>query len=79
MTTSRVTDLTADHEYVLALCAADPQLATLIRLVGDLPFKISDDPFSSLVLSIVGQQLSAKAASTIRPKCSLSSPSAAWT
>ncbi|MBB6673253.1 DNA-3-methyladenine glycosylase family protein [Cohnella nanjingensis] len=68
MTTSRVTELNADHDYVLALCAADPHLAKLIGLIGDLPFKISDDPFSSLVLSIVGQQLSAKAAATIRSR-----------
>jgi DNA-3-methyladenine glycosylase II len=47
---------------------ADDRLAWLIDRVGELTIVLNPDPFQSLALSIVGQQLSVKAASTIRER-----------
>ncbi|WP_155590032.1 DNA-3-methyladenine glycosylase family protein [Lysinibacillus cavernae] len=43
----------------------DPQLAKLILLIGENSLDLKEDRFSALVRSIIGQQLSVKAASTI--------------
>lgn len=44
---------------------SDPVLAQLIEKVGDIEINLREDYFASLVRSIVGQQISVKAASTI--------------
>jgi len=50
----------------LALASADPVMADLIAQVGSVEFQpMRGDRFSVLVRSVVGQQLSGKAASTI--------------
>ena len=50
---------------LLTLQTNDPQLAKLIGLIGEISFDIRQDRFSALIGSIIGQQLSVKAASTI--------------
>ena len=50
---------------IRTLRAADPRLAAVIDELGPLDLAPSDDPFRSLAESIVYQQLSLKAASTI--------------
>ncbi|WP_068620787.1 DNA-3-methyladenine glycosylase family protein [Paenibacillus tuaregi] len=50
----------------LALSSADPRMGLLIRFIGDLEIRIESDPFVSLVRSIISQQISVKAAATIR-------------
>ncbi|MFD0695106.1 DNA-3-methyladenine glycosylase family protein [Paenibacillus sp. GCM10027628] len=57
------------------LSQADTKLASLIRLVGDLSIIPSSNPFESLVMSIISQQLSAKAAATIKSRVKLVLPS----
>lgn len=57
-------DLYSDS--AVALSISDPKLKKLISLVGNLELNSNRDYFASLVTSIMGQQLSAKAASTIR-------------
>ncbi|MFC0212325.1 hypothetical protein ACFFK0_07600 [Paenibacillus chartarius] len=52
-------------ERVLALGLADPRLAMLIGLIGELTITGRRDPFQSLVRALIGQQLSVKAAATI--------------
>ncbi|WP_433944435.1 DNA-3-methyladenine glycosylase family protein [Paenibacillus sp. SN-8-1] len=49
-----------------ALTASDPRLGELIRRIGALDIRVEDDPFVSLVRSIISQQISVKAAATIR-------------
>ncbi|MBD0382095.1 DNA-3-methyladenine glycosylase family protein [Paenibacillus sedimenti] len=63
------------HPAVDFLCQADEQLATLIGLVGDLSITPSSNPFESLAMSIISQQLSAKAAATIKSRVRLVLPS----
>ncbi|UKS25788.1 DNA-3-methyladenine glycosylase [Paenibacillus sp. HWE-109] len=57
-----------EHPAILALSQADPKLAQLIRLVGELTLMPSSHPFESLAMSIISQQLSAKAAATIKSR-----------
>jgi DNA-3-methyladenine glycosylase II len=57
--------LTAEHKGIQFLSQADPELAKLITLIGDFTINIREDRFCSLVKSIIGQQLSVKAAATI--------------
>jgi len=47
------------------LCVSDPKLRGLINLVGDYTLRLRTNYFSSLTRSIIGQQLSIKAARTI--------------
>ena len=58
-------ELTIDCNAVAGLKTADPKLAGLIALVGELTIPLRTEYFASLVRSIIGQQLSVKAASTI--------------
>ncbi|OCT16486.1 hypothetical protein A8709_02070 [Paenibacillus pectinilyticus] len=53
---------------MIALSQADPKLARLITLIGELTLTPSDRPYESLVMSIISQQLSAKAALTIKTR-----------
>ncbi|WP_239551566.1 hypothetical protein [Paenibacillus elgii] len=57
--------LNSDDERISYLCRNDAKLAALIALIGELTFNVRSSHFESLVLSIVGQQLSVKAAATI--------------
>jgi len=58
---------TAAAEAKLAL--ADPRLAELIERIGPCPLgTLRRDPFDALVVAIVGQQLSTKAAATLRER-----------
>lgn len=50
------------------LANRDEKLGVLFRLVGDVEFQPRGRPFESLVLSILGQQLSVKAAATIKKR-----------
>lgn len=54
-----------DSEPVRCLHLRDHRLARLIDLVGDVAVDLRGTPFSALVRSIVGQQLSGKAAASI--------------
>lgn len=63
-----------EHPAILALCEADDRLACLIRLVGELTLTASSSPFESLAMSIISQQLSAKAAGTIKARVKLIVP-----
>ncbi|WP_276351380.1 DNA-3-methyladenine glycosylase family protein [Cohnella caldifontis] len=45
---------------------ADERMGWLIDRVGELTIRLTADPFESLAMSIVGQQLSVKAAAVIR-------------
>jgi len=69
-----IVHLNNEHPAINALCQADSKLATLIRLVGDIALKPSVNPYESLVMSIIAQQLSAKAASTIQARVRLVVP-----
>ncbi len=53
----------ADH-----LAANDPALANIIRSTGLAEFEPHADYYAALVNSIIGQQLSVKAASTIKQR-----------
>lgn len=65
---------TKRHPAITALTGADSKLASLIELVGDLTLTPSYKPFESLVMSIISQQLSAKAAATIKARVKLILP-----
>ena len=47
------------------LCRADKKLGAAIDQIGMIRRKVNPDPFSALVESIIGQQISAKAANTV--------------
>jgi DNA-3-methyladenine glycosylase II len=53
---------------IQTLCEADARLAVLIRRIGDVTLPLADKPFESLAMSIIGQQLSPKAAGTIKSR-----------
>lgn len=55
----------ADDEASRALAAADPMLGDLIERIGAVDFTERESAFEFLVRSIVGQQLSGKAATSI--------------
>lgn len=57
--------LTPDEPASRALAVADPALGALIERVCRVEVPVPQAPFRELVSSIVGQQLSAKAAATI--------------
>lgn len=48
------------------LCQTDPVMAGLAKQFGPAELRLSTDPFRQLVSSIVGQQISGKAAEAIR-------------
>ncbi|RXT01548.1 DNA-3-methyladenine glycosylase 2 family protein [Ammoniphilus sp. CFH 90114] len=52
-------------EKVQRIAQADARLGQLIAVIGDLTIPLRVDPFDSLVMSIIGQLLSVKAAGTI--------------
>ena len=54
-----------DDGILQSLSSSDPKLALLIYTIGDYQLKLRTDYFSSLVRSIIGQQLSARVALTI--------------
>jgi DNA-3-methyladenine glycosylase II len=66
--------LTMQDESIRTLCQADPRMEMLIQLVGDVTIPLGTDPFHSLAMSIIGQQLSAKAANTIKGRVKLLAP-----
>ncbi|PEZ76489.1 DNA-3-methyladenine glycosidase [Bacillus sp. AFS017274] len=53
------------NKELIILQNNDPQLAKLITLIGGRSLEIGDDRFAALIKSIIGQQLSVKAAATI--------------
>jgi DNA-3-methyladenine glycosylase II len=55
-----------DGPEASALRRADERMGWLIDRIGELKIRLTPDPFESLVYSIVGQQLSVKAAAVIR-------------
>ncbi|WP_430786341.1 DNA-3-methyladenine glycosylase family protein [Virgibacillus flavescens] len=55
----------ADDPAVQELCASDPRMNKLVRIIGDIEFTLRPDYFISLVRSIVGQQISVQAAGAI--------------
>ncbi len=46
----------------------DPILSDLIRMIGELSIPVTTHYFENLVMSIIGQQLSSKAAATIKSR-----------
>lgn len=66
--------LNKQHPAITALTGADSKLASLIELIGELTLTPSNKPFESLVMSIISQQLSAKAAATIKARVKLIIP-----
>ena len=54
-----------ESQELLAIKHRDPQMAKLISLIGGNSFDLKEDRFSALIRSIIGQQLSVKAAATI--------------
>ena len=56
------------EEAQRALAAADPTLGKVIKLAGDSILRPRHDPFFSLSRSIVGQQISVKAAESVWQK-----------
>jgi DNA-3-methyladenine glycosylase II len=50
---------------ILTLCKNDPKLEKVINLIGDITVTMKTDYYESLVKSIIGQQLSILAATTI--------------
>lgn len=55
-----------EDPHLQALCEADARLAILIHRIGSLTISLNTNYFETLVSSIIGQQLSVKAAKTIR-------------
>ncbi|MEX2570688.1 MAG: DNA-3-methyladenine glycosylase 2 family protein [Gemmatimonadota bacterium] len=55
-------------EATAHLVATDPTLAALVARIGTLEYKLEPDLWRSLVGSIIGQQLSVRAAATIRAR-----------
>jgi len=50
------------------LCKKDKKLARLINQIGEIKREVNPDPFASLVESIIAQQISTKAALTVKHK-----------
>ena len=50
---------------VRSICERDPKLKQLITLIGDIEIQLRSDYLSSIVRSIIGQQISVSAASAI--------------
>lgn len=62
---TRWTPTDADRAAVAALRRADARLDAIVRRAGEFTPQIIRDPYTALLLSIVHQQLSMKAAATI--------------
>ncbi|MEH7277148.1 DNA-3-methyladenine glycosylase family protein [Neobacillus vireti] len=58
-------NININSNEIKELSLKDPQLGKLITLIGNISIKIRQDRFASLISSIIGQQLSVKAARTI--------------
>ena len=50
------------------LCKKDKKLCAAIDRIGMIKRKVNPDPFSALVEGVIGQQISGKAAATVRDK-----------
>ncbi|MBP1931363.1 DNA-3-methyladenine glycosylase family protein [Ammoniphilus resinae] len=57
--------LNPENEHVAKLIQSDQRLGQLITFLGTVYIPLREDPFLSLIKSIVGQQISVKAAQTI--------------
>lgn len=55
-------------EAIEHLAASDPVMKDLVAQVGPIEYNVTDDLWTSVVGSILGQQLSVKAAATIRER-----------
>ncbi|KQL49602.1 hypothetical protein AN963_07685 [Brevibacillus choshinensis] len=56
------------HKVIVSICTQDSTICKLINKIGPLTLKTNGNYLEALVMSIIGQQLSAKAASTIRQR-----------
>ncbi|MEW9668245.1 DNA-3-methyladenine glycosylase [Ammoniphilus sp. 3BR4] len=61
----RAIELQVHDTNVQKLAQADPRLGKLIPIIGDITILLRDNSFKALTKSIIGQQLSVKAAGTI--------------
>lgn len=68
MPTAKHNHTDADHlnRAVNHLRSADPRLADIVKRVGECKIQVTRDPYVTLLASIIHQQLSMKAAATIR-------------
>ncbi|WP_313234682.1 DNA-3-methyladenine glycosylase family protein [Sporosarcina ureae] len=57
--------ITTQNPAVQSICAKDPKLKQLISLIGDIDIPLRTDYLSSIVRSMIGQQISVNAASAI--------------
>ncbi|WP_143560438.1 MULTISPECIES: DNA-3-methyladenine glycosylase [unclassified Sporosarcina] len=57
--------ITTQDPAVQSICAKDPKLKQLISLIGDIDIPLRTDYLSSIVRSMIGQQISVNAASAI--------------
>jgi DNA-3-methyladenine glycosylase II len=64
-------EIALNSESIVVLSSSDTRLKKLINLIGNLELESNKDYFTSLASSIIGQQLSAKAATTIRSRVNL--------
>lgn len=55
-------------EIIVSICSRDTNICKLIAKIGPLTLRTNENHLEALVMSIIGQQLSAKAASTIRKR-----------
>jgi DNA-3-methyladenine glycosylase II len=60
--------LRLDDEPVRVVRGRDERMAWLTDRIGDLTIRLTPDPFQALAMSIIGQQLSVKAASAIQQR-----------
>ncbi|WP_075981331.1 DNA-3-methyladenine glycosylase family protein [Bacillus massilinigeriensis] len=65
---------TQSTRAVKSLIDNDEPLRKLIMKIGDIELKLDNNYFESLIMSIIGQQLSSKAAKTIRNRVRSLSP-----
>jgi DNA-3-methyladenine glycosylase II len=66
--------LSTTDEIVQALSITDEVISKLIKKIGNLDIALRKNYFESLVMSIIGQQLSSKAAGTIRSRVKMLCP-----
>jgi len=60
--------LQAEDPRIKSLSAADPHMGTLISLIGEVKTNTQEPHFASIARSIISQQISVKAATTIRSR-----------
>ncbi|GAA0834894.1 hypothetical protein GCM10008915_20180 [Bifidobacterium pullorum subsp. gallinarum] len=58
-------DVHPDHPHVRQLCMADPLLGELVQRIGHIQVPYEPDGFTYITRTLIGQQLSIKAARTI--------------